>query len=75
MTSLNNPRKANGDFGDECCGVCGCYSSAYVEFDINNNKIIMCKSCLLNCVDIINKTTLKDVMIKDKLLHKNKKGD
>ena len=67
IKTINNPRKPSGDFGDECCGVCGGYSGAYVKLIHINNFIIVCKGCLLGWVDKINETILGDAVEKGRL--------
>lgn len=77
VEAINNPRKPNGDFGDVSCDVCGIYSSAYVALSTSVvhrayevHKTVVCKGCLLDWVDLINKTILQDVVEKGR-----RKGD
>jgi hypothetical protein len=62
-----NARTADLGFAtDERCGRCGCISSAYLEIVIAAddpcalfaNKEVICKGCLLNGVDVIDKGLL-----------------
>lgn len=69
VNTINNPRKENGDFGPIKCQVCENYSSAYVELK-DNTYTIVCKGCLLNWVDLINKTILNDCIEKGSISRK-----
>jgi hypothetical protein len=69
---INNPRKENGDFGPVSCDLCGCYTSAYVEFLVScpNDELddtVVCKGCLLAWVEQIDKIVLDDVIKKGRL--------
>lgn len=66
----NNPRKKNGDFGPKQCSGCKNYSSAYILLGKSGNtEFLLCKGCLLDAVDIIDKTILQDCIEKGKQLH------
>ena len=62
--AINNPRLHNGDFGFDWCDRCGSQQSAYVDVA---GHCRLCKTCLLEAIDIINKTILKDAGDKGKL--------
>jgi hypothetical protein len=70
---VNNPRKEDGGFGPVHCECCNKYSSAYVRLEIDLNPrllcagcitITLCKSCLIDWVNVIDKTILKDCIEK-----------
>ena len=74
VTTISNPRKPNGDFGDVCCDVCGSYSGAYVSLQTSvfhrpyeAHKTVVCKGCLINWEGLINKTILDDAVQKGRL--------
>lgn len=56
--TIKNPRKKNGDLGDLKCDYCGCQTGAYLLMDCFNQSPMICKGCLLDGVDEINKTIL-----------------
>ena len=63
---INNPRKEDGDFGDYRCSR-GCPpTGAYVKLGERWNDILLCKGCLLEGIDLINKTILNDAVTKGK---------
>jgi len=67
---VNNPRERNGDFGPRQCSGCKNYSSAYICLGKSGDDLfLLCKGCLLDAVDIINKTILQDCIEKGKLYH------
>jgi hypothetical protein len=66
LKGINNPRKENGDFGDYRCSR-GCPpTGAYVKLAMWKKNIILCKGCLLEGIDLINKTILDDAVTKGK---------
>lgn len=67
VTPRKNPRKNNGDLGNISCDKCGCSSGAYIELmtsvyhrPYEAHKTVVCKGCLLDWADLINKTILKE---------------
>lgn len=58
--SINNPRTPEGGWKDETgCDVCGKISSAYVGIQEKSSMVtVICKQCLLNGVNTINKNIL-----------------
>jgi len=66
---VNNPRQENGDFGPETCSKCGESSTAYVFIGVWANPFVLCKGCLLEAVDIIDRTILDDCINKGKERH------
>ena len=56
-TTVKNPRKENGDLGDLKCSLCKCISGGYV---VMGGVIRICKGCLQNGIDEINKTILSN---------------
>jgi hypothetical protein len=64
---INNSRLYNGDFGFNWCDRCGGRESALVMIERINDTFRLCKTCLLEAEDIINKTILKDAIDKGKL--------
>lgn len=74
VTGINNPRKSNGDLGDIVCGLCYNSSSALLALETTVfhrphevHKTIICKGCLLDWVELINKTMLDDIVRKGRL--------
>ena len=74
---IDNPRKADGSFGDICCDLCGNYSGAYVVLSTSvsyrpyeAHRTVVCKGCLLVWVDLINETILQNAVKRGRL-----KGD
>jgi hypothetical protein len=65
----NNPRLNNGDFGFDWCDKCGSQQSALVVIERINDTFRLCKTCLTEAIDIIDKTILKDAIDKGKILH------
>ncbi len=55
MKTVKNPRKENGDLGDLKCDWCGCQTGAYVLIHVFTR---VCKGCLIDGIDEINKTIL-----------------
>jgi hypothetical protein len=70
---LNNPRTEDGDFGPWRCDACGSSSPAFVVLSIRNEDMIICKGCLLDGIEIINQTILKDAVEKGKRRLEEKK--
>ena len=74
---VHNPRKENNDLGDIACERCGEKSSAYLStFDHSSLTgrlcgLIICKRCLLEGIDMINKAILSTVVKKKKIVEKN----
>jgi hypothetical protein len=68
---VNNSRLYNGDLGFDWCDKCGGRDSALVMITRreNDDTFRLCKKCLTEAIDIINKTILKDAVDKGKLLH------
>ena len=66
---INNPRLSNGDFGSVVCDKCGGHSSAFTCIQVVAHPIILCKSCLLDAVDVIDRTTLNDCIEKGRERH------
>ena len=68
FNSINCPRTENGGFGPVRCENCDGRSTAYleIEFEEQNFKVVLCKGCLLNGVEIINNTMLEDCVRKGK---------
>lgn len=63
---INNPRKEDGGFGEYRCSR-GCPpTGAYLKLKMWKKNIILCKGCLLEGIDLINKTILNDVRVKGK---------
>ena len=64
LSILKNPRKPNGDLGDEDCCVCGAHTGAYFRIEdlMKRDPLLthanICKSCLLDIVKEIDKEIL-----------------
>ena len=55
---ISNPRIGYG-FGPVKCDKCGCDSNAFLEIQIAPRiKVVLCKGCLVEGEDVINKTIL-----------------
>ena len=67
---INNPKLDNGGFGFDWCDRCGRHQSALVVIERINDSFRLCKTCLMEAADIIDKTILKDAIDKGALLHK-----
>ncbi len=62
---VSNPRECY-DFGPVKCDRCSCNSTAFLEIKIAPGiKIVLCKGCLVEGEDIINKTILSQCQIKE----------
>ena len=67
---INTPRKENGDLSDEVCDYCGNAGSVllgvdtYISEDDYYVDVQICKTCLLNGVDRLDKAMLKDAKVK-----------
>lgn len=59
--SINNPRTPEGGWKSEAgCDICGKISSAYMGIQEKGSMVTaICKQCLLNGVDIIDKGILE----------------
>ena len=62
--TISNPRTDSGGFEDENlkCSICGQLSTVYAGFKSLNGQPIqpfLCKSCLCNAENLINKEILK----------------
>ena len=68
FNSINNPRTEDGGFGKQRCDRCSGVSTAYleIEFTYPDHSVVLCKGCLLEGVEIINKTMLDDCIRKGK---------
>jgi hypothetical protein len=64
---INNSRLYNGDFGFNWCDRCGGRESALVMIERMNDTFRLCKKCLIEAEEMINKTILKDAVDKGKL--------
>ena len=66
---VNNPRLYNGDFGFNWCDKCGGRESALIMITRkeDDDTFRLCKKCLIEAEEIINKTILKDAVDKGKL--------
>lgn len=69
IKAIYNSRKPNGDVSDLACGVCGKIGAAYIEFmtsmphrPYEAHKTLICRSCLDDWANLINKSILQDVM-------------
>ena len=69
FNGINNSRLYNGDFGFNWCDRCGSQQSALVMVERLNDTFRLCKTCLLEAVNIVDETILKDVVDKGRLLH------
>lgn len=58
--SINNPRTPEGGWKNENgCDICGKISSAYMGIQEKNSMVTaICKQCLLNGVEVIDKALL-----------------
>jgi len=66
---VNNPRLENGDFGPETCSRCEQSSTAYAFVGVWANPFVLCKSCLLEAVELIDRTILDDCIKKGRERH------
>jgi hypothetical protein len=66
---ISNPRLYNGDLGFNWCDKCGGRDSALVMITRreNDDTFRLCKKCIVEAENIINKTILQDVLDKAKL--------
>lgn len=65
INSVNRPREENGDFTQDCCALCESKSTAYISFNFKHvGYMLVCKKCLLNMVEHINRTILMDCKLK-----------
>jgi hypothetical protein len=55
--TIINPREKNGDLGKLKCDYCGCQTGAYVILNMSR----MCKGCLIDGINAINKTILSNL--------------
>ncbi len=60
---INDPRTKDGGFGDYVCHRCGVKSTAYIKIQ----NTVLCKGCLLDGVDVIDRTMLQDCIRKGEL--------
>jgi len=69
FNAINCPRTEDGGFGPQRCDNCDGKSTAYleIEFEEKDFSVVLCKGCLLNGVEIINNTMLKDCIRKGKV--------
>ena len=56
----NNPRLRNGDFGFDWCDRCGSNASSLLIINTKADEFKLCKSCLCEGINIVDKTILQD---------------
>lgn len=68
--AVNNSRLYNGDFGFNWCDKCGGKESALIMITRreNDDTFRLCKTCLLEAINIVDNTILKDAADKSRLL-------